>query len=74
MEPRNNNKNEKQKQNEIIITIATAFLLLLVYFVNYGECVQLIILFLYHLSTPEKKRGEITFLTPHSRYFCCVFV
>ena len=44
-------KAREKKQNEI--TIANASLACIS--VNYGECVQLIILFLYHLSTPEKK-------------------
>lgn len=51
----------------------SSFFCFCLYIVNYGECVQLIILFLYHLSTPEKKRGEITFLTPHSRFFLLCF-
>lgn len=43
----NNNKKAEQNYNRIRALACIS--------VNYGECVQLIILFLYHLSTPEKK-------------------
>lgn len=39
--------------------------------VNYGECVQLIILFLYHLQHPKKKRWDNFFDATES---FCVFV
>lgn len=57
----NSNNNRKTERNYNLYALACIS-------VNYGECVQLIILFLYHLSTPEKKRWD-NFFDATSSFF-----